>query len=208
MDNNNINNNDINNSAGETNSNMVNIGGVQYRVYDGNAYGQMGNNAQPVEMAQGYDQQVYDQPGYNQQMYNQQMYNQQVYNQQMYNQAMNKKNYISPEDNKKANKLSLISLALFFGPSILTGVIVPIVGSITEGSGSVYNMLTGILSMIDGSAWLASIIIMIIVRVKYPKNVFGKVIMWIYILLIILSVVLFAIVMISCAIMCRSCQGM
>ena len=58
-----------------------------------------------------------------------------------------------------------------------------------------------------GIAPLAAIVIMIVVRVKYPKNKFGKVLMWIYIIELILTMLLLLIIIITCAGILHDCRG-
>jgi hypothetical protein len=100
----------------------------------------------------------------------------------------------SPEDKKKANTLCWISLIIGHGINILTYVLKQV--SQTEG-----YPITALTS-------LAALILMIYVRVKYPKNKFGKVLMIVY----IIEAVLLIIGMIAIAIMCgsfmRDCSGM
>lgn len=105
-------------------------------------------------------------------------------------------------NNKKANKLCLISLACAVGPWLLWR----LPGRLlvyAEGSGTVaiLGTLSNIFSALSGIGWLAAIVLMIYVRVKYPKNVFGIILMVLYILVIIL-VIAFIIFIIT---VCNGC---
>ena len=48
-------------------------------------------------------------------------------------------------------------------------------------------------------------VIIIYVRVKYPKNTFGKVLMWIYIVMFVLYIITMAVIIIACGIACSAC---
>ena len=113
---------------------------------------------------------------------------------------------VKSEDDKKANKLCTISLILKYGVGMVLGAIYGVI----EGLGSKFNIaLNGsgssifewILTTCSFAAGIAAFVLMIIVRVKYPKNTFGKVLMWIYIAEIIVAVIS----MIVLFIMCMSC---
>ena len=52
---------------------------------------------------------------------------------------------------------------------------------------------------------VVGIAILVYVRVKYPTNTFGKVLMWLYIIGFIILMVLFATSIIACGIALRSC---
>lgn len=107
---------------------------------------------------------------------------------------------INEEENKKANKLCIISLCLKYIPTIITGSFYGITGE----SNSVINSLINLLGLCP----LAAFIIMIIVRVKYPKNKFGKIIMWIYIIELILVIIGVIILLIACGAILRDCRGL
>ena len=47
---------------------------------------------------------------------------------------------------------------------------------------------------------------MIIVRVKYKNNTFGKVIMWIYIILLALGIIAVIILIVTCVNIIRECN--
>ena len=120
--------------------------------------------------------------------------------QQMY---YNPKDYISPEDNKKANMFCWISLGLFLTPFLLA-----IVFEALKDAFDFYDVenAVNILSGSSGLFYLGALVFMIIVRVKYPKNVFGKVLMWIYITITIISIIAVAVMIVACSIACNVCM--
>ena len=114
----------------------------------------------------------------------------------------------SAEDNKKANILCTISLVLFVCP-----VITAIFYGVLENAFKVNNQLEvagssvmEIASEISGVFYVAALVLMIIVRVKYPKNTFGKILMWIYIVLTALALIAFVVMMIACSLACGACM--
>ena len=104
----------------------------------------------------------------------------------------------SPEDKKKAHILCIISLILFFAPSVVN------VGlSYLINTFSTAGLYTGY--SLSGLTSLVAIVLMIVARVKYPKNTFAKILMWIYIVLIILGTVAMIAVFILCYSLMASC---
>ena len=104
-------------------------------------------------------------------------------------------------NNKKANKLCLISLACAVGPWLLWA----ITDKLQEvaGIGEIFRILCNVVSSLSGFGWLAAIVLMIYVRVKYPKNVFGIILMVLYIIAIIVTILFFIFIYI----MCSTCVG-
>lgn len=97
----------------------------------------------------------------------------------------------TPED-ELANKLCIISLICYFGPGVLSAVMTPLLATFED---TLENSPTGdILALPIGAilalAPIAAIILMIVARVKAPKNTFAKVLMWVYIGLFILKILL------------------
>lgn len=116
----------------------------------------------------------------------------------------NPKEYISPEDNKKANMFCWISLGLFLAPILLAVVF--------EAANSIFDInylenAGNISSEISGLFYIGALVFMIIVRVKYPKNVFGKVLMWTYIVLTVISIITMVAMIIACSIACNACMN-
>lgn len=135
---------------------------------------------------------------------------------------------MDPREEKKANRLCVWSLVLNLSVFVL-GYIVPKIVEILclkenellhegpfsdvftllESTGSIQAFL---IRLFLESLWLASIVLVIIVRVKYPRNTFGKVLMWIYIVLFVAALIFLLAVLVTCGIMlgelvnsCQSC---
>ena len=106
-------------------------------------------------------------------------------------------NNIIPTDyteSETANVLAILSLILFFGGSIITGIISAF---LPTSIGYRFSSLSGI-------SPLAGIVIMIVGRVKYPTNKFLKIVMWIIIASIIISLIIFIIFIIWCYVTCST----
>ena len=124
----------------------------------------------------------------------------------------------TPEDKKKGNFWSWISLACFAGGFVvdaLMAVFMGVLNSITYNLTSTANVsemtnaaseafiaIGGCVSILLA---IAALVIMIYVRVKYPKNIFGKVLMWVYIVLFAMYILFMAVVIIACGIACAAC---
>lgn len=124
----------------------------------------------------------------------------------------------TPEDKKKGNFWSWMSLACFAGGFVvdaLMAVFMGVLNSITYNLTSTANVseATNAASeafiAIGGSVSIllaiAALVIMIYVRVKYPKNIFGKVLMWVYIVLFVMYVLFMVAIIIACGIACAAC---
>ncbi len=109
------------------------------------------------------------------------------------------------EDRRKANILCIISLCLFFGIPLLSGL--PLAGQLDSGSSSV-GFLASALSTIMSLGQLAAWVLMIVVRVKYRQSTFGKIIMWIYLSILAVCLIFIIIMMVTCAGILRDCHGM
>ena len=94
------------------------------------------------------------------------------------------KNYISPEDNKKANTLGIISIILYFFGPLISYISLYLFDKLNMSG------ITRVVGSLSGLTGLAAFVLMIVIRVKYPQNLLGKVIMWIYIGFAVLAVVL------------------
>lgn len=114
----------------------------------------------------------------------------------------------SQEDNKKANILCAISLVCWF--------IVPLIISAISKlyTNSFYSYSNGeseclnIIGAGSGLSIIAGIVLMIIVRVKYPNNTFGKVVMWLFIVLTVLAVISVILMIAFLWTLCKGCEGM
>lgn len=95
------------------------------------------------------------------------------------------------EENKIANRLSLISLLLRFASPIVLGVSTIIIEPFSDGLSSIFSAFYPLIA-------LAAFVLMVIVRVKYPKNTFGKVLMWLYIATAIIYILFFVFIAVAC----------
>lgn len=106
--------------------------------------------------------------------------------------------------NKKiSNRFSLISLILHYGSPTVFGIITAIGNSI--GS-SAAETLTSILACTIGMGVTASYVLMIIARVKCRKATFGKVLMWVYIIELILEILAVVLLVVFFINMLRECN--
>ena len=92
------------------------------------------------------------------------------------------------DDGKKANSLCIISLALTLSAVLLVAVgmiegrVFDYFDVIPKGFlRNLYTLLTIGYAFLCVFIYIAGQILMIHVREKYPKNVFGKVLMWLYV---------------------------
>ena len=168
--------------------------------------------ANPYIQSPGQNVYIPNQPQVQQSPYTrQQQIQQNVYipnqpNQGAYNQNIYPPHYgyerapsdLTPEENKRANILCVCSIImLFIGPAFFM--------ALSEGMGwtqsdygyRVNNMLATLSFM---GAW----IMVIYVRVRYKANTFGRVLLWVYIILMITLVVGVILFMAACNAMCRS----
>ncbi len=99
----------------------------------------------------------------------------------------------SSNEDKEARILCIISLVLMYAagiPIAIVNYLIPILRPLTA--------TTAALSP------LAAIVLMIVARIKYPKNKFAKIVMWIYIVTIALSLLALALFMIWCYVTCSN----
>ena len=124
----------------------------------------------------------------------------------------------TPEDKKKGNFWSWISLACFAGGFVVDALMAVFMGvlnsitynltttadayEVTNTASEALIAISGCVSMLLG---IAALVIMIYVRVKYPKNIFGKVLMWVYIALFTMYIIFMVAVIIACGIACAAC---
>ena len=194
--------------------------GQQYsqQVNQQSPYGQQ--YSQPDYSQQVNQQSPYGQPDSNQQVNQQSPYgrsdsNQQVNQQMPYGQPGMQPmsgapagNSIDPVADEQAKKLSWISLICYLAP-IALGIIGTILNTIVQGSslpsGTYYNVVSGVLGSAGGASRIAAWVLMIVARVKCPQNKFAKVLMWVYIGILIASVLAAIVLIIFLATMCHAC---
>ena len=173
------------------------------------------NNPSQFSPDKYYQGQNYQAPNYQNPNYQEQNYQSQNYQdinqyqnqfQGMQGQYDPKPVYISDEDDHKANILCVISLCCMFVVPLITTGIIALVGdasfdeTLSSFAGSVATTITGLANL---AAW----VIMIIVRVKYRHNTFGKVLMIVYLVLLALLVIACIILFVTCINCIRSCPG-
>lgn len=107
---------------------------------------------------------------------------------------MNRRN-----DDKFANLLCWISLACLIVPFILSPLGAKIL-SATSGTavGGLFSFLNSVFSILFTLARILGVVLMIYVRIKYPRNIFGIVLMWIYIIILILTILFIIFIMVLC----------
>lgn len=132
---------------------------------------------------------------------------------------MGNKNIIeTPEEKKKGNFWSWISLGCFVGRFVVGAVIAFVSGLATslfsriddvekigEATTVVSDMIFALGTCASIAMSIAALVIMIYVRVKYPKNTFGKVLMWVYIVSFVIYIIIMVAVIIACGIACAAC---
>ena len=119
-----------------------------------------------------------------------------------------------PEDERKANVFCIASLICVFLPRVLQFLGYLFFGTLLQQVGResvLYDRISGALSALGILFLIAGIVLVIYVRVKYPKNIFGKVLMWIYIVLAVLILIAFIVMLVACTLACsyliETCQG-
>ncbi|MGN0352529.1 MAG: hypothetical protein ACI4ES_12845 [Roseburia sp.] len=84
-----------------------------------------------------------------------------------------------------------------------------LLGWLTPKQASIFESFS---SGLGGLLEIAALVLMIVARVKYPKNVFAKVLMWVYIAIAAVSIIAIAVFIIACGVAIgsclASCQGM
>ncbi len=121
----------------------------------------------------------------------------------------------TPEDNKRANILCIISLVCEILPFLIATILSIFTSTITELSevnvdteaSALSEIFTNIFGTVSLLLMIAGLAIMIYVRVKYPKNVFGKVLMWLYIIVGIISIIIFIVYILFIIWACVSCMS-
>lgn len=141
---------------------------------------------------------------------------------------MSDNNQMTPRDKRNAHILCYISIACAVLPIIAwilceafyMARIATIGPSYTQNeyAGSITSLTdvaVSVLVLLSGLSSIAALVLMIVVRVKYPSSVFGKVLMWTYIALFAAAMIITTIVLVTCAIACNdaldecsNCQGM
>ncbi len=108
----------------------------------------------------------------------------------------------SPELTKKVNNLCIISLICYFGvPLILSAFY-----TASESTNSVIlGAITSFLSLFSFGSYIAAIVLMIVARVKDPKNTFAKVLMIVYIVLFVIELLALLFFIAACGALVSDC---
>lgn len=96
---------------------------------------------------------------------------------------------------KEATTLCISSLIAYFFPNIIA----ILVSFFQSATGNTF--FSGIASILNGISFLVAWVLMIIVRVKYPQNAFGKVLMWVYIGFLLMGLIAFIVIIVACKIL-------
>lgn len=117
----------------------------------------------------------------------------------------------TPED-QLAEKLCIASVICYFGAPIISSILSSITDFTSSLSSSnaddlLSNVMFWPIGLVLALGPLAGIILMIIARVKAPKNTFGKVLMWVYIALFILKVLAIIAIILLFGAMVAACAG-
>ena len=109
---------------------------------------------------------------------------------------------------KKANLLCFISIGLMVIPELLYSVIGGLSNSFDKISDNyeTFGVITQILVGGMGASYIASWVLMLIARIKY-KTTFSKVLMWIYIGILAVSVIGILLLVAMCAYILKDCHG-
>jgi hypothetical protein len=128
--------------------------------------------------------------------------------------------YPNQKDTTKGNTFPIISLVLMVVPFVLeiilsfaTGIMDSLVatgfenelGTIIDVLNSGWQITVVIAEILCWGARVASVVVLIYARVKYPDNIFAKVLMWVYIVFAILVLLFLAVTIISCGLAFGAC---
>ena len=126
----------------------------------------------------------------------------------------------TPQDKAVADKLCWITIALYVLPKVIYLILAFILGgwnAVMEQVGN-YRTIDGVLSSVMGMTYigvslimgvsrLAAFVMLVYIRVKYPKNLFGKILMWIAIVIFAMLIISIGFVLITCVSCARNFPG-
>ena len=110
------------------------------------------------------------------------------------------------EDNKRANQLCILSIVSLFLPGILLFLSVLCMSIIKNDV--IYNiasLIYIIMELLSSFSPMISIGLLIYVRIKYPKNVFSKVLIVLYVILFIIFLVFAIAAFFACLVDLQNC---
>ncbi|MCR5736369.1 MAG: hypothetical protein K6G64_01805 [Eubacterium sp.] len=103
------------------------------------------------------------------------------------------KNELTPKENQEAKKWCTLSLLCMFGVPMISLMMDSLASKILGIRGNMMDHIQTFLTSICIIAHIAAWGLMISVRVRYPQSTMGKVLMWLYIVMIFLAVILFVV---------------
>ena len=127
------------------------------------------------------------------------------------------------EEKKKANRLCIISILLFVCPIIFKYIFYFIVSIYEQKIGiniqydtyynfdaldnisRIFTVINLSLNFIGALSMMSSFGVLIFIRVKYPLNIFAKVLMWLYISMFIVLTIFIIILIIACNVIIDGC---
>ena len=114
--------------------------------------------------------------------------------------GVNKNITLENQKDKNVDFLCILSLVI--------GMVLPTLFNFVDGLLKSKKLLavSNFLNSIIGLFSIAGLVLMIIIRVKYPKNKFGKILMWIYIVFFVLSFLVLFVTLLACFTSCYGCQ--
>lgn len=122
-------------------------------------------------------------------------------------------NVSEPGDyDKNANRLCLSSVLCVVGVRLVAFICYLVKYGMEKVGLQMPEIVHNMVNSLGSLFYIVAFALVIYVRVKYPKNIFGKILMWIYIAIVIVSIlimiatILFVYVM--CSSMAEGCRGM
>ena len=122
---------------------------------------------------------------------------------------MAEKRDLTPQEKKTANLLCILSLlceVFAVGYFLFDGAI-GFTHLRTDQITQAVVMVDRVLETFSGIALIAGIVILILVRVKYPANVFSKVLIWVYVIVTLLIIVAIVLLIMACFSACTKGAG-
>lgn len=99
----------------------------------------------------------------------------------------------------------LCEIVPFIMDGVFTGAVQTLSYKVSENPGLM--MIRNLIGSLAGIGFVAGIVLLIIVRVKYPQNTFGKVLMWVYIVFAVLCFLAFFLFLVACSIACNGASS-
>jgi len=123
----------------------------------------------------------------------------------MMNEELNKNITNNNEDNRKANILCIITLLLNFIPFFIPFILAGLLNHSNNSNDS--TILIKIVALLIMVCPTVAINLMIYVRINYPKNIFGKILMILYIIVAIILIIGGTYIIVSCFNELSKCPG-